>query len=163
MGLKKLKKFYWEIRMDEETKKRFEAIEIRLGTLEMVPKNNSPVNESAYDNIFEEQEGKIIVTRTISGKNIREKTKDAALLSLIGYKQKLKETEISASKLRESVATLKIPLENFATYINDLIPQSIMKKAKGKKNVFYKLTTFGEAKAKTLLKEITENETNTSK
>ena len=52
----------------------------------------------------------------------------------------------------------QIPLENFGTWVKELSPQSIIKKGKrGSTKITYKLTTFGEAKAKNLLKEILAN------
>jgi hypothetical protein len=142
--------------MDEEIRKRFEAIEKRLDALERQPKKQEVTETGSANNVFEEQDGKIIITQII-GETPKEKAKNIVLLSLLGYKQKLRELEVHASKLRENVAIHEIPLENFGTYIKELIPQSIIKKGKrGSTKITYKLTTFGEAKAKNLLREVIE-------
>ncbi len=145
--------------MDEETRKKIEEIEKRLSILEGLPKKRSEFIQKEFsDETFEENEGKIIVTQTIGDKP-KEKIKNIVLLSLLGYKQKLGETDVHASKLRENAATHGMPLENFGTYVKELIPQSIIKKGKkGSNLVTYKLTLFGESKAKNLLKEIDKNE-----
>jgi len=143
---------------EQEINKRFEDIEKRLDLLEQVPKKELVIGTESSNSIFEEQDGKIIITQTIGGKP-KEKAKNIVLLSLLGYKQKLNELEVHTSKLRENVAIHQIPLENFGTWVNELSPQSIMKKGKkGSTKVTYKLTTFGEAKAKNLLRDILEDE-----
>lgn len=143
----------------EEIKKRFEAIEKRLNMLENIPRKGSKIIQNGSTNdIFEKQDGKIFVTKML-GNNIKEKTKNIVLLTLLGYKQKLEEINVHTSKLRENVAIHEIPLENFGTYVKELIPQSIIKKGnKGSNKVTYKLTTFGEAKAKGLLNEVISND-----
>ena len=140
--------------MDEEINARFEVIEKRLDELERQPKKQE-INELGFmDKIFEEQDGKIIVTQSM-GETPKEKAKNIVLLSLFGYKQKFGELEVHASKLRENVAIHQIPLENFGTWVKELSPRFIMKKGKrGSTKVTYKLTTFGEAFTKNLLKEI---------
>ena len=144
--------------MDEEIRKKFEAIEKRLSTLEGLSKRGNIIpREKSLNEIFEEHEGKIIITQVI-GDTPKEKTKNIVLLSLLGYKQKLGEVDVPASKLRENVAIHGIPLENFGTHVKELIPQSIIKKGKrGSNQVTYKLTLFGEAKARNLLKDILAN------
>jgi F0F1-type ATP synthase delta subunit len=137
---------------------RFEAIEKRLDVLEKLLKKPEIVQAVLTNGIFEENEGGIIVTQII-GDGPKEKAKNIVLLSLLGYKQKLGEIKVLASKLRENVALHQIPLENFATWVNELSPQSIIKEGKkGSTKTIYKLTTFGEAKAKNLLKSVLENE-----
>jgi len=135
---------------------RFEAIEKRLDSLEKTPKED--FTSGTNSEIFEEQDGKIFVTQ-ITGESPKEKTKNIVLLSLLGYKQKINELDILSSKLRENVAMHEIPLENFGTWVKELIPQSIFKKGKkGSTKITYRLTTFGEAKAKRLLKGVVKNE-----
>lgn len=143
---------------EEQINKRFEEIEKRLDLIEQIPKKEMVVRTESSDSIFEEHEGKIVVTQII-GKKPKERAKNIVLLSLLGYKQKLGELEVHTSKLRENVAIHQIPLENFGTWVSELSPQSVIKKGKkGSTKVTYRLTTFGEAKTKNLLKEILENE-----
>ena len=88
-----------------------------------------------------------------------EKTQNIALLTLLGYKEKLNKEKVLASEIRRNVAINKIPIENFGTYVNELIPHSILRIGKAKsKQIAYKLTNFGNAKAKELQKEIFKNE-----
>ena len=145
--------------MNEEIRKEFEAIKKRLDLLEKSSRGERVTSQDASPNhTFEEQDEKVIVTQVI-GDTPKEKTKNLVLLSLLGYKQRLGETEVRASKLRENVAVHGIPLENFGTYVKELIPQSVIKKGKkGSTKVTYKLTIFGEAKARNLLKSVLENE-----
>jgi len=143
---------------EKEIKIRVETIEKRLDALERILKKDLVVGVEFSDTLFEEQDGKIIVTKIVGDKP-KEKAKNIVILSLLGYKQKLGESEVHASKLRENVALHQIPLENFGTWVKELSPQLVIKKGKkGSTKVTYKLTTFGEAKAKNLLKEVTENE-----
>ena len=144
--------------MDEEIRKKFEAIEKRISILEGSSKKEDIIlQENSPDEIFEEHDGKIVVTQ-ITGETPKEKAKNIVLLSLLGYKQKLGELDVHASKLRENVAIHQIPLENFGTWVKELSPQSVIKKGKrGSTKITYKLTTFGEAKAKNLLKEMLAN------
>ncbi|MFH1376436.1 MAG: hypothetical protein ABIH25_02260 [Candidatus Woesearchaeota archaeon] len=144
--------------MDEEIRKKFEVIEKRISILEGSSKKEDIIlQEKSPDEIFEEHDGKIVITK-ITGETPKEKAKNIVLLSLLGYKQKLGELDVHASKLRENVAIHQIPLENFGTWVKELSPRSVMKKGKrGSTKITYKLTTFGEAKAKNLLKEILAN------
>ena len=144
---------------EEEIMKRFDDLEKRVYQLENSSLKKSFNNKNDFgDCIFEEQDENIIVTKII-GNGIKEKTQNIVLLTLLGYKQKLNEVELRASKLRENVALHEVPLENFGTHVKGLIPQSILKKGKlGSNKITYKLTTFGEAKAQRLLREIGKND-----
>lgn len=137
---------------DETIIKRFEAIEKRLENLEEKPKEKilTKIKEDIWD-----IEGENLNLLKTKGEGIKEKTKNTALLVLLGYKNKLNKNKVLASDLRRSVAIHKIPLENFGTYLNELIPQSIIRTGKsGSTKAEYKLTSYGEALAQELLEEI---------
>ena len=144
--------------MDEEVRVRLESIEKRLDNLE-----NKPAlipNESFKNKIssFFETDGEKIILTKIVGRDIAEKTKNIVLLTLLAYKQQFNKEKVFSAELREGVASNSIPLENFATFLKELIPQSIVRIGKiGSNKVQYKLTTFGEAKAKKLASEELED------
>ncbi len=143
--------------MDEEIIKRLEEIEARVRVLEGT---RTEVNEESRSdsNIFCVEGTQLTVTQILGGK-VDDKTKNTALLTLLGYKEKLGVDKILSSEVKRNVAINKIPIENFATYLGELIPQSILRigKPQSKKSA-YRLTSFGEAKAKSLLKEIISND-----
>lgn len=142
---------------EEEIIKRFEALEGRISKLEgggAIQKDSIPC---ATETIFEDEGDKRIVTQVV-GENTEEKTQNLTLLNLLGYKKKGVE-DVYSSVIKENVAMHGVPLENFATHIKKLIPQSILRKGKpGSKKATYRLTTFGEAKAKKLLAGALQNE-----
>lgn len=141
----------------EEIKKRFEAIEQRLGRLE----NNSSQNPSIeviLEDIFD-IDGDDLTLLKISGEKTKDKSQNVALLVLLGHKEKFNNEKIHSSLIKKNVALHGIPIENFGTHLNELIPQSIIRMGKkGSNKVVYKLTLFGEAKAKRLRREILEGE-----
>jgi len=141
--------------MDEELKKILENHEDRLNKLESSG-NPTVQNEEPSEDVFAVENEKVIVTRFV-GSSVLEKTQNISLLALLGYKSKLGKEKVLANEIRENVATNGIPLENFGTHIKKLIPQSILKFGKAGKTS-YKLTTFGDAKAKKLLLEVLEND-----
>lgn len=149
---------------DEEIIKRFEEIEKRLNKVEsIIAKTPEKLDEiNINENIWDIEGNNLTLLKTF-GEKIRDKTKNTALLVLLGYKIKLGKEKILASDLRRSVAIHKIPLENFATYLNELIPQSIIRNGKiGSIKSEYKLTTYGEALARNLLKQISSQDEQTN-
>ena len=145
---------------NEEIEKQFQEIIKRLDILEekLDSKKTPEVDNKNNCDIFEIEDNKVIVTRSI-GEKTMDKTQNIALLTLLGYKQKIGLNKVTSSLIRENVAIQSVPLENFGTHLKKLIPQSILRIGKfGNPKVEYKLTTFGEARAKKLLKEVIENE-----
>lgn len=144
---------------EKEINERLESIEKRLILIES-KKKSFDENLPSEISVFEEQDNKIIVTH-VNGETPKDKTQNITLLTLLGYKSKLNQNEILSNLIRDNVAMNMVPLDNFGTYINRLIPRYILRIGKAKStNVKYKLTTFGEAFAKNLLKELNENANN---
>ena len=141
--------------MNEELRQELDKIWQKIAELE---KNNKLVVDKGMDtslsgsDSFFDVDGDILTVLKVVGNNTKEKTQNMALLALLGYKEKLNKEKIMASEIKKNVAINKIPVENFATYVNELIPQSILRDGKiGSKHVTYKLTNFGYAKAKELI------------
>ena len=147
--------------MDEEIRQEFEKIWQKIFELE---KKHKKVNEESSEHIKYSEtlfdiEGESLTVLNVIGDKIEEKAQNIALLTLLGYKEKLNTEKVLASEIRRNVAVNKIPVENFGTYINHLIPQSVIRIGKTRSNkVSYKLTAFGLAKAKELQKAIFKNE-----
>ena len=93
----------------------------------------------------------------IAGKDGEEKTQKTSLAVLIGYKYFLGSTEILASEIKRNVAENRVSVNNFATYLNEIIPSLIRRKGKSRsRKTTYKLTPLGEAEARAVLKELCE-------
>lgn len=145
---------------DEQINAKFEKIEKRLEKIEeVIIKTPQKINETSQNEEVWNVEGENLNLLKTIGEGTREKTKNTALLVLLGYNKKLFKEKVLASDLRRSVAIHKIPLENFGTYLNELIPQSIIRSGKvGSTKAEYKLTHYGKALAEDLLKEISKDE-----
>ena len=147
--------------MNEEIRQEFNKIWQKISELEKESKKINDENSVAMkfsENLFDIEGESLTVLHGI-GEKIEEKAQNTALLTLLGYKEKLNTEKVLASEIRRNVAVNKIPVENFATYINHLIPQFIIRIGKARSNkVSYKLTAFGLSKAKELQKAIFENE-----
>lgn len=114
------------------------------------------VFEDDIEKIFDLEEGSLTLVK-ITGKEDREKTINATLLVLLGYKYFFRNNEVLSQEIRRNVAENRIPLNNFATHLKDITPSLIRRKGKLKSpNTTYKLTTLGEAEAKELLKKTCE-------
>ena len=108
------------------------------------------------EELFDKENNTLTLVKII-GENVEEKTQKASLAILIGYKYFLGIKEVLAGELRRNVAESRIPVDNFATYLNKIIPSFIRRKGKPKsRKTTYKLTTYGEAEAKTVLKKLCE-------
>jgi len=98
-------------------------------------------------------EGEVLTVLKCVGDKEKEKTQNIALLALLGYKFFIKKDGILSQEIRRNVAGNKIPLNNFATYLNELSPRSLLRKGEPKSpKTTYRLTHFGEATAKEILK-----------
>ena len=147
--------------MDEEIKREFDKIWQKIFELEKKHKKinaQKPEPITYSENLFD-IEGESLTVLNFIGDKIEEKAQNIALLTLLGYREKLSAEKVLASEIRRNVAINKVPVENFATFINHLIPQSVLRVGKARSNkVSYKLTAFGLSKAKELQKTILENE-----
>ncbi len=112
------------------------------------------VSEEKIGEIFD-FENEILTVVKVIGSNPKEKTQNISLLTLIGHKYFLANNEVAAQEIRRNVAENRIPLENFATYLNELVPSSIRRKGKPKSpKTTYRLTVFGEVNARELIKQL---------
>jgi len=104
-----------------------------------------------------DKEGDKLTLLKITGKDEREKTRKISLAVLLGYKYIFGNEEISATEIRRNVAENRVSLNNFATFLNEIIPSLIRRKGKPRSpKTTYKLTPLGEAEAKTALKKLCE-------
>jgi len=89
------------------------------------------------------------------GKNDKERTKNITLLTLLGYKYFFGKDEIFSQEIRRNVAENNVPLNNFGSYLNELVPSFIRRKGKLKSpKTTYKLTVLGKSKARELIKKL---------
>jgi hypothetical protein len=90
----------------------------------------------------------------VSGEDVTEKTKNISLVVLLGYKYYFGNEKLLSKEIRRNVAENRIPVNNFATYLNGMIPSLIRRIGKRKSpKTTYKLTPLGEAEAKEITKE----------
>lgn len=116
------------------------------------------VSEEKIREMFD-LEDEILTVIKVNGSNPKEKTQSVSLLTLLGYKYFINKAEVSAQEIRRNVAENAIPLENFATYLNELVPSLIRRKGKAKSpKTTYRLMVFGESKARELIKQLCEKD-----
>ncbi len=121
------------------------------GFQKLVKKLN--VSKERIQEIFDFEDDTLTLLKVI-GENPKEKTQNIALLVLLGYKYCFDENEVPSQEIRRNVGENGIPLENFATYLNELIPLSVRRKGKRKSSkTAYRLMPSGEFKAKELIKK----------
>lgn len=114
------------------------------------------VSEEKIREIFD-FEDEILTLLKVIGEDPKERTKNASLLVLLGYKYCLNKNEVFSKEIRRNVGENGIPLENFATYLNELVPSSVRRKGKPKSpKTEYRLMPSGEFEAKKLIKELCE-------
>jgi len=114
------------------------------------------VSQERIEELFDIENNTLTLLKIV-GNNDEEKTQKASLAVLIGYKYFLGTKEILASEIRRNVAENRVSLNNFASYLNNIIPSLIRRKGKSRsKKTTYKLTPLGEAEAREVLKELCE-------
>jgi hypothetical protein len=102
-------------------------------------------------------EGDKLTLLKVTGKDEREKTRKISLAVLLGYKHIFGNEELSATEIRRNIAENRVPLNNFATFLNEIIPSLIRRKGKPRSpKTTYKLTPAGEAEAREALKKLCE-------
>lgn len=83
------------------------------------------------------------------------KTKNVALLVLLGQRYVLGKVDVLSSEIKRNVSENLIKTNNFGTHLKEMAPSLIRRKGKvGSHNTMYHLTALGEAQAKDLLKEM---------
>jgi len=112
------------------------------------------VSADKFHEIYDVENETITILKFVGDKD-KEKTQNIALLTLLGYKYFFNREEILSQEMRRNVAENGIALNNFATYLNELAPSLVRRKGEMKSpKTTYRLTVFGESKAKELLKSI---------
>ena len=91
----------------------------------------------------------------ITGSDEGDRTKRISLVVLLSYRYVFGNDKVLSKEIRRNVAENRIPVNNFATYLNEMIPSLIRRIGKLKSpTTTYKLTPLGEAEAKTIVKEL---------
>lgn len=155
-----------------QIKKELERHEERISELERPIKVKEPeISRKPKDgvkrlakkvNISEEKigeifdfEDEILTLVKVIGSNPKEKTQNISLLVLLGYKYCFNKNEVLSQEIRRNVGENGISLENFATYLNELVPSMIRRKGKRKSpKTTYRLIAYGESRARELIKKI---------
>jgi hypothetical protein len=150
----------------EDHEKRIRALEQNhpSSSPEVVsPKSEASIDALARktgtdpDNIrklFEIKEDTLTLSKVV-GKDQREQTRDISLLVLLGYKYFSNKEEVLAGEMRRNVAENGVPVDNFARYLNEMIPSLVHRKGKSKSHkITYKLSPLGEARAREALKKV---------
>lgn len=149
----------------KDHRKRISELEslIKTKELEILKKSEDGVQRLAKKvNISEEKireifdfEDEILTLVKVIGENPKEKIQNASLLVLLGYKYCFNKNEVFSQEIRRNVGENGIPLENFVTYLNELVPSSVRRKGKSKSpKTTYRLIAFGESKARELIKKL---------
>jgi len=106
--------------------------------------------------LFDTENNTLTLLKVI-GEDEKEKTQKISLVVLFGYKYFFSDEQILSTEIRRNVAENRVPVNNFATYLNEMIPSLIRRKGKPKSpKTTYKLTLLGEAEAKEILKKLCE-------
>lgn len=104
--------------------------------------------------IFDIENKQLTVIKVI-GEKEKDKTQNIALLVLLGYKYLFGKEEVLSQEIRRNVAENGIPLNNFATHLNEITPYLVRRKGKPRSpKTTYKLTIIGELRARKLVKAI---------
>lgn len=112
------------------------------------------VSKECIERIFDIEENALTLTKVI-GKDEEEKTQNISLLVLLGYEYFFEKDGVIASELRRNVAENRIPVNNFATHLNEIIPSLIRRKGKPRSpKTTYKLTISGKSTARELIKKL---------
>ena len=131
----------------------------------VTPKDNvtrlaekAKVSEEDIKQIFDLEDNSLTLVKVI-GEDDQERTRNVTLLVLLGYQYLFGIDEVLSIEIKRNVAENRIPVNNFATYLNEIIPSLIRRKGKlGSTKTTYKLTTVGEVKARELLKNLAGNQ-----
>lgn len=116
------------------------------------------VSEEEVWKVFDVEEDRLTLINII-GKNYKEKTQNAALLVLLGYKYFFSMNNVLSLEIKRNVADNRIPVNSYSICLKELTPSLIsMKGERGSKKTTFRLTTFGEAEARALLKKICDGQ-----
>ena len=106
------------------------------------------------DSLYDADNNTLTLLR-VEGSDEAEKTKRISLMVILGYKYIFGNESVLSSEIKRNVAENRVPLNNFASYLNEMMPSQIRRIGKPKsKNTKYKLTTPGEVEAKEMVKQM---------
>lgn len=116
------------------------------------------ISEEDIKKIFDLEENSLTLVKVI-GEDDKERTKSLTLLVLLGYQYLFGVGEVLSHEIKRNAAENRIPVNNFATYLNEITPSLIRRKGKpGSTKTAYRLTTSGEVEARELLKNLAGNQ-----
>ena len=159
---KEINKIKKELRDHEERISKLEGelpevlqVQEKIEGIEKLAKKINIAKEKIGE-IFDLKKEVLTVVKII-GKNDKEKIKNISLLVLLSYKYFFGRNEIFSQEIRRNVAENGIPLNNFASYLNEIIPSLIRRKGKFRSpKTTYSLTTLGKSRAREIIKKICE-------
>jgi hypothetical protein len=106
------------------------------------------------EGLFDTENGTLTLLK-VAGEDETERTKKISLVVLLGYKYFFDDEKVLSTEIKRNVAENRIPVNNFATYLNEMIPSRVRRIGKPRSpKTTYKLTPFGEAEAKEIAKEL---------
>jgi DNA-binding HxlR family transcriptional regulator len=112
------------------------------------------VKSEKIKELFDVENNSLTLLKVI-GEDERDKTKKISLAVLLGYKYTVGNEQVFSKEIRRNVAENRISVNNFATYLNEMIPSLIRRTGKPKSpKTTYRLTPLGEAEAKEILKKL---------
>jgi hypothetical protein len=120
--------------------------------------NKLGISEIQIKSVFDFEADSLNLIR-IDGNDEREKTQNATLVLLLGYRHCYNNDEVSSIEIRRNLAENKISINNFSTHLNRIITSFLRRKGAVKSaKTSYKLTIPGEVKAKEIVKRIALSE-----
>jgi hypothetical protein len=114
------------------------------------------VDSNKIMEVFDIEQNSLTLVKAIEGNDIQ-RTRHISLLVLLGYKHIFNSEDLLAGELRRNVAENGVPLDNFSTSLDGIIPSLVRRKGEaGSHKTTYKLTNPGEAQAADILKKLCE-------
>ncbi|MFA5199362.1 MAG: hypothetical protein WC442_00425 [Candidatus Omnitrophota bacterium] len=165
--MEKIKKQLEEIKsLLEAQEKRISNIEEQIKGVESTKKEElcqqsvikrKMVDKGVMSEIFD-VEGDAVTVVSLVGNDEQEKTQNAALLVLYGYKYFKNQIEVSAQEIRRNLIENNISINNSATHLKEITPSLIRRKGVVKSpKTSYKLTLVGEGRVKNLIAGFTKS------
>jgi len=149
-----------EKRISKLEEKRLAEVPLFQGEIKGIEKlvQKTGIPKEKIREIFDLEENTLTVVK-FAGKDDKEKIKNISLLVLLGYKYFFEKNELFSQEIRRNVAENGVPLDNFASVLNEIMPSLIRRKGKPKSpKTTYRLIVLGESKARELIKQLCEKD-----